>query len=77
MTVGLDEAQKTVNELGGTGSPIFDGNGDWTRKERVTYSDYDGKYFHVIDVNGQAFFSKVNDYIYPEDNEHGEVDPTR
>ena len=50
LTVSLDEAQKLVNELRGTGEPIFDRKGEWVHKERVVCSDYVG--IHV-DLNGK------------------------
>ena len=50
LTIGLDEAQSLVNQLRGTGEPIFDRNGEWVRKERVVCSNYVG--IHV-DLDGK------------------------
>jgi hypothetical protein len=55
LTIGLDEAQKLVNELRGTGEPIFDRNGEWVRKERVVCSNYVG--IHV-DLDGKETKTK-------------------
>ncbi len=55
LTVGIDEAQRLVNELRGTGEPIFDRNGAWVRKERVVCSKYVG--IHV-DLNGNETRTK-------------------
>lgn len=30
---------------------------------------YDGKRVKIVDDEGQTFIGRVNDYIYPEDNE--------
>lgn len=71
LTVGLDEAQTLVNELRGTGKPIFDETGKWVHKERVVCSDYVG--IHVNKVTGEEtktnklmiIYSKTGTHIVP------------
>lgn len=55
LTVGIDEAQRLVNELRGTGEPIFDRKGEWAHKERVVSSNYVG--IHV-DLDGNETRTK-------------------
>ena len=47
LNVSIDDTQRIVDELKGTGEPIFDSNGDWTHKERVVHSDNVGTFVDV------------------------------
>lgn len=47
LNVDIEDIQKLLDELKGTGKPIFDANGDWTHKERVVCSDYIGTHVDV------------------------------
>lgn len=38
LNINIDEAQEIINELSGTGEPVFSKDGEWVRKERVVYS---------------------------------------
>lgn len=66
----LEYAQELVNELGGTGSPVIDKHGNWTRQERVTASDIVGTY---VDREGKETqtskamidYSRTGTHIYP------------
>jgi hypothetical protein len=49
LTIDINEAQRIVNELRGTGQLIFDNKGEWTHKERVVCPNYVG--IHV-DLDG-------------------------
>ena len=64
---GVD-AQRLVDELKGTGTPIFDSNGEWTRKERVSCSVYVGK--HVDISTGEETPTKNLTIIYSKTGTH-------
>lgn len=68
LTVSLDEAQKIVDELKGTGEPIFDTNGEWTRKERIVCSDVVG--VHVDVETGVETKTKKLTLIYSGTGTH-------
>jgi hypothetical protein len=68
LDVSIEEAQKIVDELRGTGEPIFDSFGDWTNKERVVCSDYVGVY---VDVStGEETKTKNITIIYSNTGSH-------
>ena len=62
------DVQKLVDELKGTGNPIFDSNGDWTNKERVVCSEYIG--IHVDGATGKETPTKNLTIIYSKDGCH-------
>lgn len=68
LQVSVEEVQKIVDELKGTGEPIFDSYGDWTNKERVVYSDYIGTYVDV--VTGEEIKTKSFTIIYSNTGSH-------
>lgn len=47
LNISTEDSQRLLDELKGTGEPIFDKNGDWTRKERVVCSDVIGTHIDV------------------------------
>lgn len=63
----LEDAQQLVNALSGTGTPLFDDNGEWLRKERVDA----GKNFgvHVSPETetskGMLIYSKTGTHLVP------------
>ncbi len=71
LTIGIDEAQRLMNELRGTGSPIFDTNGEWLNKERVVAPKLVG--VHVNPLTGEEtptdklllIYSKTGSHIVP------------
>jgi hypothetical protein len=62
------DAQKLINELKGTGDPIFDSNGDWTNKERVACPDFIG--MCVDGTTGKETPTKNLTIIYSKDGCH-------
>ena len=71
MDGDLDFAQELVNEHGGKGRPIYDGNGNWTHQERVTAEKIIGTH---VDKNtleetktdkAIITYSKTGTHIYP------------
>lgn len=67
----IEDAQRLVNELSGTGTPIMDSKGNWTNKERVESKDILGTY---VDVNKGTeskttkaiiVYSKTGSHIIP------------
>lgn len=68
LNVSVEEAQKIVDELKGTGEPIFDAYGDWTNKERVVCSDYVG--IHVDVSTGKEEKTKNLTIIYSNTGTH-------
>lgn len=62
LNISLEDSQNLLNELKGTGEPIFDKNGDWTRKERVVCSDIVGT--HVDVSTGKETKTKNLTIIY-------------
>ena len=68
LDVDIEEVQKLVNELAGTGDPIFDNNGDWTGKERVTCPRYIGT--HVNASTGEEVKTKNLTIIYSNTGSH-------
>ena len=62
------DAQKLINELKGTGEPVFDRSGEWQNKERVTCSDYVGT--HVDGETGNETPTKNLTIIYSKDGCH-------
>ena len=68
LSISLTEAQQIVDELKGTGSPIFDTNGDWTHKERVVHSDYIGVNVDVL--TGEETKTKNLTIIYSNSGCH-------
>ena len=59
---------KLIDELKGTGNPIFDANGDWTNKERVVASKNIG--VHVDGITGKETPTKNLTIIYSKDGCH-------
>lgn len=68
LDVGIEEAQKIVDKLKGTGEPIFDAEGNWTNKERVRCSDYVGVY--VNGSTGEEQKTKNLTIIYSNTGSH-------
>lgn len=75
----LEDAQRLIDDLNGTGEALFDKNGDWLRKERVHANEPIGVHieFATSDetqtTNGMIIYSKTGAHIYPakeEDDEH-------
>ena len=62
LNIDTEGAQKFLEELKGTGEPIFDVNGDWTHKERVVCSDYIG--IHVDMLTGEETKTNCPTIIY-------------
>ena len=71
MDGDLDFAQELVNEHGGKGRPIYDGNGNRTHQERVTAEKIIGTH---VDKNtleetktdkAIITYSKTGTHIYP------------
>lgn len=62
------DVQKLVEDLMGTGNPIFDKNGEWTNKERVVASEYVG--VHVDGKTGKETPTKNLTIIYSKDGCH-------
>lgn len=67
----IEDAQRLVSELSGTGTPIMDSKGNWTNKERVESKDILGTY---VDVNKGTeskttkaiiVYSKTGSHIIP------------
>ena len=59
---------KLVDELKGTGEPIFDADGDWTNKERVVASSFVG--IHVDGETGKETPTRNLTIIYSKDGCH-------
>ena len=68
LNVGVEEAQKLVDELKGSGKPIFDNNGEWQHKERVVASDYVGT--HIDLETGKETQTKNLTIIYSKSGCH-------
>ena len=68
LDVSTEDAQRLVNDLKGTGEPIFDKNGDWTYKERVSCSDFVGT--HVDVSSGEETKTKNLTIIYSKTGCH-------
>lgn len=68
LNMDIDEAQKIVKELCGTGEPIFDSNGDWTHKERVSCKNIVG--VHVNAVTGEETETDKLMIIYSKSGSH-------
>ena len=62
LNIGADDAQKIVDDLKGTGEPIFDANEDWTRKERIVCPEPVGT--HVDIETGEETKTKNVTIIY-------------
>ena len=64
----LEDAQQLVNALSGTGTPLFDDNGEWLRKERVDA----GKNFgvHVSPETGEETETSKGMLIYSKTGTH-------
>lgn len=62
------DVQKLLDELKGTGSPIFDSNGEWTNKERVVCPDPVG--IHVDGATGKETPTRNLTIIYSKDGCH-------
>lgn len=67
---GLDYAQELVDKLSDTGSPVFDRNGNWRKKERVATDETIGA--HVDNMGKETetnkatiVYSKTGTHIYP------------
>lgn len=64
-------AQKLIDELSGTGSPIIDKNGNWTKKERVTAAKVIGTHvsnktgIETPTSNALIVYSKTGSHIIP------------
>lgn len=67
----LDFAQELVNEHGGKGRPIYDGNGNWTHQERVTAEKIIGTHVNKNTLEETKTdkaiitYSKTGTHIYP------------
>lgn len=68
LNVSIDEAQKIVNELCGTGEPIFSKDGEWQRKERVVCSKNVG--VHVNPETGEETITDKLMIIYSKTGAH-------
>lgn len=64
----LEDAQRLVNELSGTGTPIFDDTGEWVHKERVVCSKYIG--IHVNHLTGEETKTNKLTIIYSKTGTH-------
>lgn len=62
LNISTEDSQRLLDELKGTGEPIFDKNGDWTHKERVECSDVIGT--HVDVLTGEETKTKNLTIIY-------------
>lgn len=62
LNISTEDSQRLLDELKGTGEPIFDKNGDWTRKERVVHPDFIGT--HVDVLSGKETKTKNLTIIY-------------
>ena len=62
------DIEKIVDELKGTGEPIFDSNGEWTNKERVVAKSHIG--VHVDGATGKETPTKNLTIIYSKDGCH-------
>jgi hypothetical protein len=62
------DVSKLIDELKGTGEPIFDSNGDWTNKERVVADKCVG--VHVDGATGKETPTKNLTIIYSKDGCH-------
>ena len=62
------DISKLIDELKGTGEPIFDSNGDWTKKERVVAIKSCG--VHVDSATGRETPTKNLTIIYSKDGCH-------
>lgn len=71
LNVNIDEAQKIINELSGTGEPIFSKDEEWQRKERVVCSKNVGVYVNpetgeeTITNKLMIMYSKTGSHIVP------------
>lgn len=67
----IEDAQKLVDELSGTGSPIIDTAGNWTNKERVKSASVIGVHIDpstqtkTETANGTIIYSKTGSHIVP------------
>lgn len=67
----LEYAQELVDRLGGTGEPIRDVKGNWTKRERVSDSEEIGTHVNPEDgtetktSNAIIVYSKTGTHIYP------------
>lgn len=68
LTIGLDDVQRLVDELKGTGDPIFDKSGEWMRKERVEGKQFIG--IHVDQETGEEIKTKKFTIIYSKTGSH-------
>lgn len=64
----LEDAQVLVNALSGTGTPLFDENGEWLRKERVDARENFG--VHVSPETGEETETSKGMLIYSKTGTH-------
>lgn len=70
-----DYAQGLVDKYGGKGEPVFDGNGDWTRKEKFMDADIIGTHVEQSSGSetktnqGMIVYSKTGTHVYPRKEE--------
>ena len=64
----LEDAQMLVDALSGTGTPIFDKNGNWTNKERVQCKNVIG--IHVDQDTKNENETKKATIIYSKTGSH-------
>ena len=71
----IEDAQKLVDELSGTGKPIIDSKGNWTNKERVEASETLGVHVNPDDNSetetkkATIVYSKTGSHIIPRKDE--------
>lgn len=73
----LEDAQALVDELGGTGIPVLDENGNWTHRERVEADRPIG--VHVDQKTNEEsetssamiIYSKTGSHVYPRKDGNG------
>ena len=68
LSINIDDVQRLVDELKGTGDPIFDTSGEWVRKERVESDQYIG--IHVDPETGEETKTKKFTIIYSKTGSH-------
>lgn len=66
----LEYAQELVDKLSGTGQPLYDGKGNWIRKERVVSPNIIGTHVNSDGVETKSnmaviAYSKTGSHIYP------------
>lgn len=73
----LEDAQALVDELGGTGIPVLDENGNWTHRERVEADKPIGAYVdqktgeETETSSAMIIYSKTGSHVYPRKDGNG------